>query len=91
MSSSSLSTFSSFSSSTGGTSNKARESLNGEHQEHLNNGKDHSNCNAILCSEEEEAAFLRSLGWEEHARDDGGLTEEEINSWVDKVSISCKY
>ncbi|PSS02850.1 ADP-ribosylation factor GTPase-activating protein effector protein like [Actinidia chinensis var. chinensis] len=70
--------------SNGIASNKARESLNGEHQEHLNNRKDHSNCNAILCSEEEEAAFLRSLGWEEHALDDGGLTEEEINSWVDK-------
>ena len=31
-------------------------------------------------SEEEEAAFMRSLGWEENA-EDGELTEEEINSF----------
>ncbi|KZV20788.1 hypothetical protein F511_30430 [Dorcoceras hygrometricum] len=33
-----------------------------------------------LFSEEEEAAFLRSLGWEENS-DEGGLTEEEISSF----------
>ncbi|KAL2649956.1 hypothetical protein R1flu_018084 [Riccia fluitans] len=33
-------------------------------------------------TEEEEAAFLRSLGWEESAEESGeGLTEEEINSF----------
>ncbi|KAE8701743.1 cell wall protein AWA1-like isoform X2 [Hibiscus syriacus] len=30
---------------------------------------------------EEEAAFLRSLGWEENSAEDEGLTEEEINSF----------
>ncbi|KAK9071009.1 hypothetical protein SSX86_009577 [Deinandra increscens subsp. villosa] len=44
------------------------------------NGKDNSNSDAILYSEEEEARFLRSLGWEETA-DEEGLTEEEINSF----------
>ncbi|MCD7448266.1 hypothetical protein HAX54_040027 [Datura stramonium] len=40
---------------------------------------------AILCSEEEEAAFLRSLGWEENA-DEGGLTEEEISAFYKDVT-----
>ncbi|KAE8728325.1 Mitogen-activated protein kinase kinase kinase 1, putative isoform 1 [Hibiscus syriacus] len=31
--------------------------------------------------DEEEAAFLRSLGWEENAGEDEGLTEEEINAF----------
>ncbi|XP_021605667.1 serine-rich adhesin for platelets isoform X2 [Manihot esculenta] len=30
---------------------------------------------------EEEAAFLRSLGWEENSGEDEGLTEEEINAF----------
>ncbi|GFY89321.1 hypothetical protein Acr_06g0012610 [Actinidia rufa] len=76
--------------SNGIASNNARESLNGEHQEHLNNGKDHSICNVILRSEEEEAAFLRSLGWEENAGDDGGLTEDEINSYYKEVDEYIK-
>ena len=71
-----------------------QESLNDRHEESLNNGKDHSSSNAILYSEEEEAAFLHSLGWEENAEEDEGLTEEEINSFykdVDEVTISCKH
>ncbi|KAK9002944.1 hypothetical protein V6N11_060518 [Hibiscus sabdariffa] len=32
-------------------------------------------------ADEEEAAFLRSLGWEENSGDDEGLTEEEINTF----------
>ncbi|XP_071725626.1 uncharacterized protein [Rutidosis leptorrhynchoides] len=36
---------------------------------------------AILCSEEEEARFLRSLGWEETAEEEEGLTEEEISAF----------
>ncbi|KAI3464453.1 hypothetical protein Pfo_021116 [Paulownia fortunei] len=31
--------------------------------------------------DEEEAAFLRSLGWEENGGEDEGLTEEEINAF----------
>ncbi|PSS29180.1 Serine/threonine-protein kinase [Actinidia chinensis var. chinensis] len=76
--------------SNGIASNNAREFLNGEHQEHLNNGKDHSICNVVLRSEEEEAAFLRSLGWEENAGDDGGLTEDEINSYYKEVDEYIK-
>ncbi|GER40352.1 fatty acid hydroxylase superfamily [Striga asiatica] len=34
-----------------------------------------------LCPDEEEAAFLRSLGWEENGGEDEGLTEEEINAF----------
>ncbi|KAK9069558.1 hypothetical protein SSX86_011462 [Deinandra increscens subsp. villosa] len=45
------------------------------------NGKNHSGTDAILYSEEEEARFLRSLGWEETAEEEEGLTEEEISSF----------
>uniref|UniRef100_A0A7N0TK66 Uncharacterized protein n=1 Tax=Kalanchoe fedtschenkoi TaxID=63787 RepID=A0A7N0TK66_KALFE len=41
---------------------------------------------SIPCAEaipdEEEAAFLRSLGWEENCEEEEGLTEEEINSFL---------
>ncbi|XP_038899422.1 uncharacterized protein LOC120086719 [Benincasa hispida] len=37
--------------------------------------------NKALCTDEEEAAFLRSLGWEENSGEDEGLTEEEINAF----------
>ncbi|KAA8536518.1 hypothetical protein F0562_028996 [Nyssa sinensis] len=50
-------------------------------EETLTNGKNHSSSDTILYSEEEEAAFLRSLGWEENAGEDEGLTEEEINAF----------
>ncbi|KAI3497475.1 hypothetical protein L1887_40106 [Cichorium endivia] len=43
----------------------------------------------ILYSEEEEARFLRSLGWEE-TTEEGGLTEEEINSFYRDVSKYVK-
>ncbi|KAK7373101.1 hypothetical protein VNO80_06498 [Phaseolus coccineus] len=36
---------------------------------------------ATIYPDEEEAAFLRSLGWEENADEDEGLTEEEINAF----------
>ena len=41
---------------------------------------------ASICPDEEEAAFLRSLGWEESAGDDEGLTEEEINAFYQEVT-----
>lgn len=44
--------------------------------------------NFILSSEEEEIAFLRSLGWEEDNKDnkdDECLTEKEIQDFYDKV------
>nr|GEV34009.1 hypothetical protein [Tanacetum cinerariifolium] len=47
---------------------------------------DNSSSDAILYSEEEEARFLRSLGWEETAEEEEGLTEEEISSFYRDVS-----
>ncbi|KAE8656305.1 cell wall protein AWA1-like isoform X2 [Hibiscus syriacus] len=35
----------------------------------------------MVYPDEEEAAFLRSLGWEENSAEDEGLTEEEINAF----------
>ncbi|KAL3845573.1 hypothetical protein ACJIZ3_002976 [Penstemon smallii] len=37
--------------------------------------------------DEEEAAFLRSLGWEENGGEDEGLTEEEINAFYQEVRV----
>ncbi|GMI89612.1 hypothetical protein like AT1G36990 [Hibiscus trionum] len=44
---------------------------------------DEKNTNSfpMFYPDEEEAAFLRSLGWEENSGDDEGLTEEEINAF----------
>ncbi|XP_020976837.1 mediator of RNA polymerase II transcription subunit 1 isoform X4 [Arachis ipaensis] len=42
---------------------------------------------ATISPDEEEAAFLRSLGWEENSDEDEGLTEEEINAFYQEV---CK-
>ncbi|KAE8658982.1 Mitogen-activated protein kinase kinase kinase 1, putative isoform 1 [Hibiscus syriacus] len=44
---------------------------------------DEKNLNSftMFYTDEEEAAFLRSLGWEENSGDDEGLTEEEINAF----------
>lgn len=43
------------------------------------------NGNAAIYPVEEEEAFLRSLGWEDNAGDDEGLTEEEINAFYQEV------
>ncbi|KAL3620887.1 hypothetical protein CASFOL_035799 [Castilleja foliolosa] len=48
-------------------------------KKHISNGKRHPRSDPII-SEEEEAAFLRSLGWEENG-EEGGLTDEEISSF----------
>lgn len=50
------------------------------------NGDSHGEANNLCLNgkvypDEEEAAFLRSLGWEENAGEDEGLTEEEINAF----------
>ncbi|KAI3774519.1 hypothetical protein L1987_49077 [Smallanthus sonchifolius] len=50
-----------------------------------NNVKNNSNPDAILYSEEEEARFLRELGWEETGEEEG-LTEEEISSFYRDAS-----
>ncbi|KAK6156912.1 hypothetical protein DH2020_011160 [Rehmannia glutinosa] len=57
---------------------KADLTCNGD-QKHVSNGKKHPSSDPII-SEEEEAAFLRSLGWEEND-EEGGLTDEEISSF----------
>ncbi|KAJ4965306.1 hypothetical protein NE237_017155 [Protea cynaroides] len=46
-----------------------------------NNGDKHSGPDEVVYPDEEEAAFLRSLGWEENAGEEEGLTEEEINAF----------
>lgn len=48
-------------------------------QKCMSNGKKHPSSDPIT-SEEEEAAFLRSMGWEEN-NDEEGLTEEEISAF----------
>lgn len=46
-----------------------------------NDGVKHSCSDASLYPNEEEAAFLKSLGWEEDAGEEEGLTQEEINAF----------
>ena len=41
--------------------------------------------------EEEEASFLRSLGWEENDGEEEALTEEEINAFYQDVSIPVLF
>lgn len=60
--------------------NTCRDSSDGN-----NTDKSFSKSDAILCSDEEEAALLRSMGWEENA-DEGGLTEEEISAFYKDVA-----
>ncbi|KAA8545545.1 hypothetical protein F0562_020329 [Nyssa sinensis] len=73
--------------SVGDWSNEKRSDMNGNDdaadrvEDTPTSGKNHSSSDAILYSEEEEAAFLRSLGWEENAGEDEGLTEEEISAF----------
>ncbi|XP_047981452.1 uncharacterized protein LOC125222729 [Salvia hispanica] len=55
-------------------------------QKHISNGVKHPSLDLIF-PEEEEAALLRSLGWEENAEgDEGGLTEEEINAFREDIT-----
>ncbi|KAL6545768.1 hypothetical protein OROGR_009642 [Orobanche gracilis] len=55
------------------------ETYNADAKKHVSNGKKYPRCDPII-SEEEEAAFLRSMGWEEND-EEGGLTDEEISSF----------
>ncbi|KAL9174648.1 hypothetical protein ABFS82_02G064900 [Erythranthe guttata] len=54
-----------------------RTTCNGGVQ-HISNGKKYNS--EPIISEEEEAKFLRSMGWDEND-DEGGLTEEEISAF----------
>ncbi|CAI9764502.1 unnamed protein product [Fraxinus pennsylvanica] len=53
-------------------------------QKYVNNGKERLSVDPIF-PEEEEAALLRSMGWEENA-DEGGLTEEEISAYYRDIN-----
>lgn len=53
-------------------------------EEYVKNGKIHSR-SLPLFTEEEEAAFLHKLGWQENA-DEGALTEEEISAFFRDLS-----
>ncbi|KAK8492859.1 hypothetical protein V6N11_080676 [Hibiscus sabdariffa] len=70
--------------------NRSEVPLNGdvytEPQHYSSNGDGHSRPDVFPYPDEEEAAFLRSLGWEENAGDDDGLTEEEINAFLERYS-----
>ncbi|XVE94019.1 hypothetical protein REPUB_Repub01dG0244200 [Reevesia pubescens] len=70
------------------TDNRSEITHNGDaytgSQQCSSNGDGHSSPDAFVYPDEEEAAFLRSLGWEENAGDDEGLTEEEINAFFEK-------
>jgi len=65
---------------------------NAHAHEEVHRLSDNEDKESIPCStiypDEEEAAFLRSLGWEENSDEDEGLTEEEINAFYQEVRIS---
>ncbi|MFQ6661314.1 hypothetical protein Gotur_029516 [Gossypium turneri] len=44
-------------------------------------GKNYMTSTSMVYPDEEEAEFLRSLGWEENSGEDEGLTKEEINAF----------
>lgn len=59
----------------------------GRHGCLLDVGDSSLSCHGSIYPDEEEAAFLRSLGWEENGGEDEGLTEEEINAFYQEVSV----
>ncbi|KAK7321049.1 hypothetical protein VNO77_31180 [Canavalia gladiata] len=65
--------------------NGAELTSNGNAHEEIqrlsDNEEKESTPSATIYPDEEEAAFLRSLGWEENSDEDEGLTEEEINAF----------
>ncbi|XP_052202342.1 uncharacterized protein LOC127808052 isoform X2 [Diospyros lotus] len=53
---------------------------------------DNKSCtNGPICPDEEEAAFLRSLGWEENSGEDDALTEEEINAFYEERRAALTF
>ncbi|KAL4271768.1 hypothetical protein GQ457_13G021320 [Hibiscus cannabinus] len=61
-----------------------------EAQRFSDDGEKNMNSFPVFYPDEEEAAFLRSLGWEENSGDDEGLTEEEINAFYRRYSVQPK-
>jgi hypothetical protein len=60
-------------------------------QKCLSNREEHSSPHVILYLDEEEIVHLRSLGWEENAGEDEGLTEEEISGFYMEVTASLEF
>lgn len=54
-------------------------------QRHNDVEENNSPINGSVYPDEKEAAFLRSLGWDENAVEEEGLTEEEINAFYQEV------
>lgn len=66
----------------------------GDSHQCSSNGEKHTTCRVFLGAEEEEAAFLRKLGWDENASEEDGLTEEEIREFYEeymKLRPSAKH
>ncbi|KAL6492852.1 hypothetical protein OROGR_032611 [Orobanche gracilis] len=66
--------------------NEGHADASSRHLENGDVGDNNSNNNSMsgngsIYPDEEEAAFLRSLGWDENGGEDEGLTEEEINAF----------
>ncbi|EXB60491.1 hypothetical protein L484_014946 [Morus notabilis] len=55
-----------------------------EIQRFSDNGEDECPPSSDIYLDEEEAKFLKSLGWDENAGEDEGLTEEEINAFYEE-------
>ncbi|CAK9171727.1 unnamed protein product [Ilex paraguariensis] len=64
-----------------GTRIDSNDDSNEETPRFSDGGEKNVHLNGAVYPDEEEAAFLRSLGWEENAGEDEGLTEEEINAF----------
>ncbi|KAL6525166.1 hypothetical protein OROMI_030759 [Orobanche minor] len=59
----------------------SRHLENGDVGDNNSNNNNSLSGNGSIYPDEEEAAFLRSLGWDENGGEDEGLTEEEINAF----------
>ncbi|KAK6246141.1 hypothetical protein QUC31_000916 [Theobroma cacao] len=64
-----------------GTASNSNGDACQEAQRFSDDGEKNMSSTAMVYPDEEEAAFLRSLGWEENSGEDEGLTEEEINAF----------
>lgn len=60
----------------------------GEEVQRFSVGENTMSSSETVYPDEKEAAFLRSLGWEENSGEDEGLTEEEINAFYQEVKKS---
>ncbi|KAK8684163.1 hypothetical protein V6N13_040194 [Hibiscus sabdariffa] len=61
-----------------------------EAQRFADDGEKNMGSASMVYPDEEEAAFLRSLGWEENSGEDEGLTEEEINTFYQRYYMKLR-